>query len=188
MSARTQILLDPSCSGSGLLDRPQSQRTAKSARERQRVRTLSHFQLQMLRHALRFGARRVVYSTCSIHREEDEEVVKLALDSCEGRYTLVPALPAWPRRGDTSVFPEADKCVRVDPDADGMTGFFVACFERTDCVGHDETQSADGEAGSEQKDVAADEKSGGDDDEGDDDEKDEEDNGEKDSKRARTQE
>ncbi len=124
-------MLDPSCSGSGLLDRPRSQRVARNSKERQRVRTLSHFQLQMLRHALSFNAERVVYSTCSINREEDEEVVKLALDSCEGRYTLVEALPSWPRRGDTSVFAEASKCVRVDPDLDGMTGFFVACFQLT---------------------------------------------------------
>ena len=179
--------MDPSCSGSGLLDRPQSQRTAQGARERQRVRTLSHFQLQMLRHALRFGARRVVYSTCSIHREEDEEVVKLALDSCEGRYALVPALPAWPRRGDTSVFPEADRCVRVDPDADGMTGFFVACFERTDCPPADDTKPED---------VSKDDDGGndgheGDGDEGEDEDEDEnedESKGEKKSKRARTQE
>ena len=123
-------MLDPSCSGSGLLDRPRSQRVARNSKERQRVRTLSHFQLQMLRHALIFNAERVVYSTCSINREEDEEVVKLALDSCEGRYTLVEALPSWPRRGDTTVFAEASKCVRVDPDLDGMTGFFVACFQR----------------------------------------------------------
>lgn len=131
----------------------------------------------MLRHALRFGARRVVYSTCSIHREEDEEVVKLALDSSEGRYTLVPALPAWPRRGDTSVFAEADRCVRVDPDADGMTGFFVACFERTDCVGHEDEASSADDGASVQKDVAAE-----------DEDEDEECKGEKEPKRARTQE
>ena len=127
-----QVMLDPSCSGSGLLDRPKSEREARTRQERQRVRTLSHFQLQMLRHALSFGARRVVYSTCSVHTDENEEVVKRGLASCEGRYELVPALPAWPRRGDTAVFDEADKCLRVDPDEDGMTGFFVACFQRVD--------------------------------------------------------
>ena len=134
-------MLDPSCSGSGLLDRPRSQRVARNSKEKQRVRTLSHFQLQMLRHALSFNAERVVYSTCSINREEDEEVVKLALDSCEGRYTLVEALPSWPRRGDTSVFAEASKCVRVDPDLDGMTGFFVACFQHTHTESEDDDEA-----------------------------------------------
>ena len=126
-----------------MLDRPRSQRVARNSKERQRVRTLSHFQLQMLRHALSFNARRVVYSTCSINREEDEEVVKLALESCEGRYVLIEALPTWPRRGDTTVFAEASKCVRVDPDLDGMTGFFVACFQRTDSGSEDKETSVE---------------------------------------------
>lgn len=42
----------------------------------QRIRALSNFQLTILSHAMRFsGARRVVYSTCSIWGQEDEGVV-----------------------------------------------------------------------------------------------------------------
>lgn len=41
-----------------------------------RIRALSNFQLTILSHAMRFsGARRVVYSTCSIWGQEDEGVV-----------------------------------------------------------------------------------------------------------------
>lgn len=119
--------MDPSCSGSGLLDRPDTERSGKDAK---RIATLSHFQLQMLRHALSFGAKRVVYSTCSIHKEEDEGVVMRALDGCN--YHLEKALPTWKRRGDKSAFRGAEKCVRVDPVEDGITGFFVALFVRND--------------------------------------------------------
>ena len=122
-----KILLDPSCSGSGLLDRPDTERTGKDSK---RVATLSHFQLQMLRHAMTFGAKRVVYSTCSIHKEEDEGVVMRALEG--SNYHLEKALPTWKRRGDKSAFRGAEKCVRVDPVEDGITGFFVALFVRND--------------------------------------------------------
>ena len=47
-------------------------------------------------------------------------------------YHLGRALPSWHRRGDTSIFRGADKCVRVDPVEDGITGFFVALFVRND--------------------------------------------------------
>lgn len=41
-----------------------------------RIRALSNFQLTILSHAMRFsGARKVVYSTCSIWGQEDEGVV-----------------------------------------------------------------------------------------------------------------
>lgn len=110
------------------MDRPDTERT--SGKDIKRVMSLSHFQLQMLRHALSFGAKRVVYSTCSVHKEEDEEVVVRALEG--SGYHLGRALPSWHRRGDTSIFRGADKCVRVDPVEDGITGFFVALFVRND--------------------------------------------------------
>ena len=51
------------------------------------------------------NAKRIVYSTCSIHTEEDEEVVMKALESPEARdfgWKIAPrsqVLPAWERRG-----------------------------------------------------------------------------------------
>lgn len=51
------------------------------------------------------GVQRLVYSTCSVHAAENEEVVSQALQSDEaksGRFVLAPkgdVLPIWPRRG-----------------------------------------------------------------------------------------
>jgi 16S rRNA C967 or C1407 C5-methylase (RsmB/RsmF family) len=64
-----------------------------------------------------------------VNNEENEKVVVRALQG--SGYHLTMALPSWPRRGDTAVFPDAGLCVRVDPcPEDGTTGFFVACFEK----------------------------------------------------------
>lgn len=54
------------------------------------------------------SVKRVVYSTCSIHAEEDEHVIMKALASKEAKargWTLAPrseVLPAWERRGRPS--------------------------------------------------------------------------------------
>ncbi|KAF2222489.1 S-adenosyl-L-methionine-dependent methyltransferase [Elsinoe ampelina] len=49
---------------------------------KERLRALSSFQLKLLLHAFRFsGAKRITYSTCSIHVEENEGVVVKALIS-----------------------------------------------------------------------------------------------------------
>lgn len=49
--------------------------------------------------------KRIVYSTCSIHQNENEEVVMAALEKAQGKFHLVPALPDWKRRG-LPIFPD----------------------------------------------------------------------------------
>ena len=50
------------------------------AQEASRLQSLSAFQLRCLTHALQFPqVQRVVYSTCSIHTEENEQVVAACL-------------------------------------------------------------------------------------------------------------
>ena len=52
---------------------------------------------------------KIVYSTCSIHSEENEQVVAAALQSIEataGGFRLAPrsaVLPEWPRRGQPGI-------------------------------------------------------------------------------------
>lgn len=101
------VLVDPSCSGSGIPSRlDHLVPTTPDAENLARVKALSNFQLAILSHALRFsGAKRVVYSTCSIWEQEDEGVVMRILGKKELRAmgwrleSRQGVLPGWERRG-----------------------------------------------------------------------------------------
>ncbi|KAH8668309.1 NOL1/NOP2/sun family protein [Xylariales sp. PMI_506] len=187
----SSLLLDPSCSGSGIVGRdglptihipearglhkqnaPKDQgrkrkRTKDEPAEpekqvfldddghetimtsenelRARLETLSSFQLILLLHAFKFpAARRITYSTCSIHAQENEKVVIEALKSDIARARgwriltrdrQVEGMRKWPVRGeidaaegDESI---ADACIRsYKDDGRGTMGFFVAAFIR----------------------------------------------------------
>ena len=97
------IMLDPSCSGSGIRgrsDAAQQEGSEEGDVQQQRLLNLCAFQTKALSHALSFpNVRRVVYSTCSVHREEDEDVVAACLATAGGRFRLERILPQWQRRG-----------------------------------------------------------------------------------------
>jgi len=141
----THILLDPSCSGSGIvnrLDHLLETEEENDASRDERLAKLSNFQLTMIRHAMKFpSVRKIVYSTCSIHAIENEHVVREALKCVEAQtanFRLASqqdVLPAWPRRGlpDEMDNPaDASSLLRCSPDEDATNGFFVSCFVRSD--------------------------------------------------------
>jgi putative methyltransferase len=114
-----------------------------------RLTALSAFQLSLLLHAMSFpSARKITYSTCSIHAIENEEVVLAALASDiarTGRWRVlrrneqVRGMEQWPVRGDAEVFngkddePVREACVRANKgDEFGTMGFFLAGFVRSD--------------------------------------------------------
>ncbi|KAI1504252.1 S-adenosyl-L-methionine-dependent methyltransferase [Biscogniauxia marginata] len=186
------LLLDPSCSGSGIVGRdsmpaihlphapgtfkkPSLEAGRKRKREdndieatqtqqqvlvdddgqevmissgeelKARLEALSTFQLTLILHAFKFpAARKLTYSTCSVHAEENEQVVLKALQSDVARERgwcilrrdqQVRGLREWPVRGsveasngDAAV---ADACIRsYKDDGRGVMGFFVAGFVR----------------------------------------------------------
>ncbi|KAH9958601.1 S-adenosyl-L-methionine-dependent methyltransferase [Russula dissimulans] len=140
----THILLDPSCSGSGIVNRldhlVESEVESPSDAHTERLAKLAAFQLQMIRHAMKFPAvEKIVYSTCSVHPEENERVVSAALRSTEataGGFRLAPrsaVLPAWSRRGKPGILSDTghtEAVVRCSPGEDLTNGFFVSCFIR----------------------------------------------------------
>ncbi|XP_074045543.1 28S rRNA (cytosine-C(5))-methyltransferase isoform X2 [Macrotis lagotis] len=140
------ILLDPSCSGSGMASRSLEE-PGESGPDPERLRALAGFQRRALAHALSFPAlRRLVYSTCSICQEENEDVVRDVLQQQErGAFRLAHALPLWPERG-LGTFPGAERCIRASPEATLTGGFFVAVLERGDETSSDpEPQAQAGE-------------------------------------------
>ncbi|KAL8919127.1 MAG: hypothetical protein Q9172_005131 [Xanthocarpia lactea] len=189
------LLLDPSCSGSGIVGRDETlavtlpsnvgsdhvpdksrkrkrhgktdtnsiadvgeekQGSAQPADDRlqERLMALSAFQLRLLLHAFRFpNARRISYSTCSIHATENEHVVLAALQSGEAkqygwrlltRNEQIRGMRTWPLRGDIQAcqdkivdgsigaYQVAEDCIRCRPGTqEGTQGFFVAAFIRS---------------------------------------------------------
>lgn len=122
------IMVDPSCSGTGLCDRPGKQLDPESAEGQERLWRLSSVQSKLLMHALHFPrCRRVVYSTCSVLRQENEDVVENVLARSNGRFVLAHALPELPFRGLGS---QGNHCVRLGLDSMLTRGFFLAVFER----------------------------------------------------------
>ncbi|KAG2183694.1 hypothetical protein INT43_006705 [Umbelopsis isabellina] len=124
------LLLDPSCSGSGIISRLDHLVDDGN---------LAEFQIAVIKHAMKFPkAKKVVYSTCSIHPQENEHVVTTILSSTS-EFVLGPrseTIPTWERRGlikecndDADI---ADCVVRTSPTEDYTNGFFVACFMRKD--------------------------------------------------------
>ncbi|KAA0704117.1 putative 28S rRNA (cytosine-C(5))-methyltransferase [Triplophysa tibetana] len=117
------ILLDPSCSGSGMVCLRDE---ALEPQEDKRLQSLAAFQLRCLNHALQFPqVQRVVYSTCSVHSEENENVVSACLQQNPG-FRLVHLLPSWPERGHDPF----KQCLRANQAKTRTHGFFVALLEK----------------------------------------------------------
>eukprot|EP01127_Copromyxa_protea_P021286 TRINITY_DN7280_c0_g1_i4.p1 TRINITY_DN7280_c0_g1~~TRINITY_DN7280_c0_g1_i4.p1 ORF type:complete len:658 (+),score=203.43 TRINITY_DN7280_c0_g1_i4:64-2037(+) len=116
--------------------------------EAERLNKLAEFQESVVLHALSFPkVKRVVYSTCSVNQQENENVVVNVLKKTSKNFKVTRALPQWKRRGtwdegsypgDMSTFEGieeiVDNCVRTKPEEDRTIGFFVACFDRIGAV------------------------------------------------------
>lgn len=128
------ILLDPSCSGSGIYTAP-DRWTEDSTPDESRIESLANFQEVALRHAMSFSnVSKIVYSTCSLHDRENEMVVQKALESNGEEWKVVAprCLTHWKRRGRVveGVSQEEADCMIRACDQDETNGFFVCCFER----------------------------------------------------------
>lgn len=215
----THLLLDPSCSGSGILGREdlpalilpaaatpekerQSRKTSGPPRSKKRkhdpsstpppedivdtqaeetrdasydpvrLQKLSTLQAKIVEHAFSFpAALRVSYSTCSVHVEENENVVARVLASSNAtsrgwrvlrREEQVSGLQLWKNRGWNAETQRADPsgnslsarplteeeregCIRCTPgDDEGTMGFFLCGFVREPAIPLDIPADQDG--------------------------------------------
>lgn len=206
----THLLLDPTCSGSGIVGRedipklklPEDSsekqkklptkgsnsvsdlKTKKRKRvdedppeasvdleeeempknmDEERLQKLSNLQTHIVERAMSFpAARRITYSTCSLHTIENEMVVARALQSAAAkslgwrllrREEQVKGIREWEHRGVDAapegvdgVLSEQERsaCVRCYPGTEeGTMGFFVCCFTRDSSMKVDSGGEAD---------------------------------------------
>ncbi|XP_042889832.1 28S rRNA (cytosine-C(5))-methyltransferase-like [Penaeus japonicus] len=129
------IILDPTCSASGI-------EVTRDEISSQRIKGLASFQVHLLKFALSFPfVKEVVYSTCSLYEEENEEVVEDALKFYGRQFELEDLgkkLEGWKHFGNDR-FDFGSRCVRTVPDVDRCHGFFVAKFVRKEKPDEEET-------------------------------------------------
>ncbi|XP_014243590.1 probable 28S rRNA (cytosine-C(5))-methyltransferase [Cimex lectularius] len=124
------IILDPPCSGSGIVKNYDYEESPTN--NSKRLNSLHNLQSKLLRRALTDfpSARRVVYSTCSLTVEEDEEVIEEFIQPPNG-FTLVNLSSFYygVSTGDPK-YKCGTFCIKMRPDRELTNGFFIAMFER----------------------------------------------------------
>jgi len=116
-----RVLVDAPCSGTGTLRRNPEIRWRISPAD---IEDLAERQKQLLQNAARVvkRGRRLVYSTCSVERDENEDVVQTFLEKNESFRRVALTLD---KTLQTSL-----GAVRTWPQREGTDGFFVCVFER----------------------------------------------------------
>ncbi|CAN5216214.1 16S rRNA (cytosine(967)-C(5))-methyltransferase RsmB [soil metagenome] len=115
------VLVDAPCSGTGTIRHNPELRYFVKPDD---LSSFAHKQLSILISAsemVRPGGQ-IVYSTCSLEIEENEDVCKKFLGLSDDFEAVASKV--------SSVFLTDDGFARTRPDRDGMDGFFIACFRR----------------------------------------------------------
>ncbi|HJQ27353.1 MAG TPA: 16S rRNA (cytosine(967)-C(5))-methyltransferase RsmB [Blastocatellia bacterium] len=119
-----RVLIDAPCSGTGTLRRNPEIKWRRAASDIARLADVQLGLLVRATSALKRGGR-LVYSTCSMEREENEAVIQRFLESgYQSQFrVLVPSAPAE--------LITDEGFVRTFPHRDGADGFFAAVLEKT---------------------------------------------------------
>ena len=128
------ILCDVPCSGVGTIRGPtgRSQYTMDMYSS-QRVRSLSHLQKKLVYHAYQQLREKgtLVYSTCSLEPEEDEEVIQFLLDETDAKLEKIPLKIQSDVNLDYGNYSsELNKCIKLWPHFYDTEGFFIAKIKK----------------------------------------------------------
>jgi ribosomal RNA methyltransferase Nop2 len=160
MGGFDRVLLDAPCSGTGVIAKDASVKTNKTEADFMR---LPHLQKQLILaaidsvdHASKTGGY-IVYSTCSVTLEENEQVVQYALNK-RPNVKLVETGLTFGKEGFTSIqgkifHPSMKMTRRYYPHTYNVDGFFVAKFKKigptpANAVGANGVASENGKASS----------------------------------------
>ncbi|XP_022819293.1 probable 28S rRNA (cytosine-C(5))-methyltransferase [Spodoptera litura] len=124
------ILLDPSCSGSGM------DFCVHSYIESSRLARLTSLQEKFLKHAMNAfpNCKRIVYSTCSLYPEENERVITNVVKTSRAKWRVQDVKELlkgqWNNFGSGMYGSIGTRCLYSKPDSDFTTGFFLAVLDR----------------------------------------------------------
>ncbi|OMJ72530.1 hypothetical protein SteCoe_29002 [Stentor coeruleus] len=124
-------VVDPSCSGSGIIEHQLADHGKlhnNTSYSDYRIKQLSLFQQKILSKVLSIPTiKQVVYSTCSVYEEENENVIKKVLKKYWRKFHLQKILKSWKQRG---IGEYGDYMVRSVTSNQNTQGFFVAKLQR----------------------------------------------------------
>ena len=116
------ILLDAPCSGNFAADADWLEK--RSMADFAQMAKLQRDLLDVAWHCLKKGGR-LLYSTCSLEKEEDEDVVEWALENLPGARLLPVDGP-----GSPGLTEGTKHCMRMWPAQHGTQGFFMALMQK----------------------------------------------------------